>query len=199
MKILLVDDHPLFREGLRLVLQSLDAEVRVIEAADARSARATLEGKDELDLIVVDLALPDAAPFDVLVAARRLQPQVPVVVVTATESRYEVDRAAALGAQGYLFKSTPRTQLLAGLRKVLDGGLAFPQRGDASKPEALTERQLEVLRMLSRGMSNREIASALDVAENTVKVHLATIYRLLGVTRRTSALLKAQQAGLLEP
>lgn len=199
MKVLLVDDHPLFREGLALVLKSLAPQVELTEASDAKSARVALSATEELDLIIVDLALPDAAPFDVLTSARKLQPLAPVVVISATEAQFEIDRAAALGAQGYIFKSTPRTELLDALRRVLDGKLSFPTvRRDGASSEALTARQLEVIRMLARGLSNREIADALDVAENTVKVHLATVYKLMGVTSRTAALLKAQQLGLTQ-
>ncbi|MDP1828089.1 MAG: response regulator transcription factor [Archangium sp.] len=198
MKILLVDDHPLFREGLVHVLASLATDVSVLEASDARSALVALEQHDDLDLLLIDLALPDAKPFDVLAAGRRLQPQVPAVVISATESRFEIDRAAALGAQGYVFKSTPGHALLAALRRVMEGELVFPDREPAESPtNALTARQLEVVHLLSRGLSNRDIATALELSENTVKVHLATIYRVLGVSSRTTALRRAQELGLL--
>ena len=199
VKILVVDDHALFREGLVHVLAALTADVEVLQAASGQQAHEALGARDDLDLILVDLALPDAGPFDVLEAARRLQPHVPVVVISATEDRLEIDRAQALGAQGYVFKSSPGHALLAALRGVIGGELVFPERA-AGVPEAtleLTERQRDVLRMLARGQSNREIAVALGVAVNTVKVHLAALYRALGVTRRTNALLKAQALGLV--
>ncbi|MBL8955172.1 MAG: response regulator transcription factor [Myxococcaceae bacterium] len=200
MNLLVVDDHALFREGLTHVLTGLASGVKVIEAADARTALATLQQRDDLDLVLVDLALPDAKPFDVLEAARRLQPSVPVVVISAAESRIEIDRAMSLGAQGYVFKSSPGQALLSALRRVVNGELVFPERA-GELPDAplvaLTERQLEVLKLLARGISNRDIALTLDVAENTVKVHLQTIYKLLGVQNRTAALLKAQTLGLV--
>ena len=200
MNLLVVDDHALFREGLTHVLAGLAGGVKVLEAPDARTALATLEQRDDLDLVLVDLALPDAKPFAVLEAARRLQPQVPVVVISAAESRIEIDRAMSLGAQGYVFKSSPGQALLSALRRVLNGELVFPDRvGELpdAPPVALTERQLEVLKLLARGLSNRDIALTLAVAENTVKVHLQTIYKLLGVQNRTAALLKAQALGLV--
>lgn len=201
LNLLLVDDHALFREGLTHVLSKLSAAVRVFEAADARAAMEALMGRDDLDLILLDLALPDAKPFEVLEAARRLQPQVPVVVISAAESRFEIDRARTLGAQGYVFKSSPGAELLTALRRVMDGHLVFPLDAGlrGAPPVALTPRQLDVLQLLARGLSNRDIASKLDVAENTVKVHLATIYEVLGVESRTAALLKAQQLGVVQP
>lgn len=200
MNILIVDDHTLFREGLVHVLVSMPGPVKTISAATARAALEVLETRDDLDVILVDLALPDAGPFEVLQHARRLQPAVPCLVVSATENRFEIDRAQALGAAGYVFKSSPGDALRSALTRVMNGELVFPERIDAlpsDPPAALTVRQLEVLGMLARGLSNREISDTLGVAENTVKVHLATIYRVLGVTKRTHALLKAQQMGLL--
>jgi DNA-binding NarL/FixJ family response regulator len=193
VKILLVDDHPLFREGLKLLLAGLGADVVVTEATCARDARAAFA--PALDLILVDLALPDARPFELLELARAVVPGVPVVVVSATETRFEIDRAAELGAQGYLAKSASGQAMLAALRRVMNGELVFPTREPEN--QTLTARQREVLEMLARGLSNRDIATALDCAENTVKVHLANIYRLLDVTSRTSALMKAQQLGLI--
>ena len=199
MKILLVEDHPLFREGLVHVLAGLAAGVEVIEAADAGSAKQALEQHDDLDLFLVDLGLPDSKPFDVLELGRRLQPQVPAVVISASESPWEIERAMTLGAQGYVFKSAPGHLLLASLRNVMDGKLSFPERREATSgaPVELTSRQLEVVGMLARGLSNKDIAAALEVAENTVKVHLATIYKVLGVNSRTTALLRAQELGLV--
>ncbi len=199
MQILLIDDHSLVREGVAHVLKGLATNVVVHEAKDARTALALLETDTELDLILVDLDLPDAGPFDVLRGARRLQPQVPVVIVSATESRYEIERVMTLGAQGYIFKSSSGQQLLAALRRVMQGELFFPPADwaqQASPNAELTARQREVLGLLARGLSNKEIGAALDVAENTVKVHLAAIYRVLGVTGRAHAVLKAQRLGI---
>lgn len=206
LRILQVDDHLLVREGLRHVLRRLAPTVEIIEAGAAREALTVLRQSDiELDLILLDLAIPDARPFDLLQASRRLQPGVPTVVLSASEQRFEVERAMRLGAQGYVFKSSSSQSLLSAVRRVIRGEIVSPRVRECEleavdltgRAGALTVRQVDVLRMLSRGLSNKEIAENLDVAENTVKVHLANIYRALGVTCRTSALLKAFETGLL--
>jgi DNA-binding NarL/FixJ family response regulator len=196
---LLVDDHALFREGLVLLLSSAWPDVKVTEAADARSALRALHMSTELDLLLLDLTVPGAPPFQILREARRVRPEVPILVVSAVESRFEIDRALELGAMGYFFKSGPSIDLLTAIRRVRSGDRVVPETGPMDPARAgLTERQLQVLRLLSRGMSNKEIATNLDVAENTVKVHVATIYRALGVAGRTGALLRAQALSLLD-
>ena len=201
MNILLVDDHALFREGLRHLFKELDARVQVTEAGSAREALAILRERDDLDLVLLDLALPDARPFELVEASRQLQPQVPVVVVSATQDRFEIERALALGAQGYVFKSSSSATMLTALRRVMKGQIVVPELADAAPAAAreapLTDRQVEVLHLLARGLSNKEIGDRLGLAENTVKIHLGHIYRTLGVTSRTSALHKAFQLGLL--
>jgi DNA-binding NarL/FixJ family response regulator len=200
MNIFLVDDHALFREGLRHLFRDLDASVRVTEAAGARQALELLRARDDLDLVLLDLALPDARPFEVLEASRRLQPQVPVVVVSASQDRFEIERAMALGAQAYVFKSSSSATMLAAVRRVLKGEIVAPDiAGEpaAAREAPLTERQIEVLRLLARGLSNKEIGDQLGLAENTIKIHLGHIYRTLGVTSRTAALHKATQLGLV--
>lgn len=202
MNILVVDDHVLLREGIRHLLAALDARVEVIEAPDAGAAFAILAERGDLDLLLLDLALPDARPFDVLRASRRLQPQVPVVVLSSSEERFEIEHAMRLGAHAYVFKSSSSAVLLATLRRVLRGQVVFPRieevQGSCASAPALTTRQVEVVRQLAAGLPNREIAAQLGVAANTVKVHLAHVYRALGVSSRTGALRRALEAGLLD-
>jgi len=193
MRALLIDDHALFREGLRLLLRGLNPNVEVLEAGDAASARLALEKHSELDLVLLDLAIPGVEAFELLELSRALQPTVPVVVISANESRFTIERVMALGAQGYVFKSGSGEQLLSALRKVIDGDLVHPT--SSSTDPVLTERQQQVLQLLDRGLSNRDLAVELEVAENTVKVHLANIYRALGAVSRTHALARARELG----
>jgi len=203
MNLLLIDDHAIFREGLRHLLLPLSESLQITEAGSARAAVEILRHRDDLDLVLLDLALPDAKPFDLLKTCRRLQPQVPAVILSATQERFEIERAMSLGAQAYLFKSAPSHQLLSALKRVLRGEVIVPDLGDLpvqvgeASDTPLTTRQLEVLQMLARGLVNKEIGEALGVSENTVKVHLSHIYRILGASNRTHVLLKAAQLGII--
>jgi DNA-binding NarL/FixJ family response regulator len=198
MKVLLVDDHALFREGLVHTLRGLEARVEVLEAGDAPQAKAMLAAHDDLDLLLLDLALPDVEPFELLELARKLRPTTPVVVLSANQSRFAVEHALSLGAQGYVFKSSPGQALLAALRRVMAGEVVAPSSAELGSDVGLTERQREVLKLLAHGMTNRELAEHLSVAENTVKVHLANIYRSLGASSRTHALARARMLGLID-
>lgn len=198
MKVLLVDDHALFREGLLHLLRGLAERVEVLEAKDAPQARALLSAHDDLDLLLLDLALPDVEPFELLETARALRATTPVVILSANQSRFAVEHALSLGAQGYVFKSSPGQALLAALRRVMAGEVVAPKSAELGSDVGLTERQREVLKLLAHGMTNRELAEHLAVAENTVKVHLANIYRSLGASSRTHALARARMLGLID-
>jgi DNA-binding NarL/FixJ family response regulator len=206
LNVLAIEDHALFREGLRQLLQKLAPDVRVSEADSAASALRALEAEGaELDLVLLDLGVPGAGPFELLGACRKLAPEVPVAVLSASEDRFEIERALGLGAQAYLFKSSSNAVILDALARVLAGELVAPGLSRDSMRRAstpggaptLTERQLAVLERVARGASNKEIAAELELAENTIKVHLANIYRVLDVTTRTAAVRKAARAGLI--
>ena len=203
VNILLVDDHALFREGMRHLLKLLDASVHVCEAADARAALDLLRDAGRLRYRPARPGLAGRQAIRSLAESRRLQPQVPVVVLSSSQERFEIEPSMSLGAQAYVFKSSTSGSMLSALRRVMKGEVVFPELPHAQGPleapaEPLTERQVQVLQMLSRGLCNKEIADLLGVAENTVKVHLGHIYRALGVSSRTAALLKALETGLLE-
>jgi DNA-binding NarL/FixJ family response regulator len=201
--ILAIEDHALFLDGLRHLLRALEPDVSLTEASSFESALGVLAQRGaELDLIVLDLGVPGAKPFELLVASRRLAPQAPVAVLSATEERFEVQRALELGAHAYLFKSASNAEIIGTLRRVMAGEVVSPgpspRHEPVVAPETLTDRQREVLRLLSRGVSNKEIAIILGLTENTVKVHLANCYRVLGVTTRTAAVRKALRAGVIQ-
>src|SRR5689334_19753714 len=127
MRVLAIEDHELYLDGLRHLLRSVDSDVRLSEATTRESALAALEQEGtELDLVLIDLHLPGAKPFELLVAARARAPQAAAAVLSAKEDRLEVERAFELGAQGYLFKSTPSAELVAGLKRVMQGELVVP-------------------------------------------------------------------------
>lgn len=208
MKILLADDHPLFREGVKPVLLKLDRRVTLIEADDYPSAFAAMHKAREVDLALLDLYMPGMSGLEGVIRFRAAFPDIPVVVLSAAEQVEDIHKLLAAGALGYITKSSPSDVILAALQRVLAGGVYVPpsllERPAAESPvqpknsttSALTVRQIEVLRELAKGLSNRQIGDSLQVTEGTVKLHVAAIFRLLRVNNRTEAVLVAQQMGL---
>ena len=217
MTVLVVDDHPLFREGLRQVLQGLADDTRIVTEGDAENALATARSVDDLDLVLLDLSMPGMNGFTAVQRFCREVPGVPVVIISAHEEPTDVRRALSLGALGYIPKSTPPNTLLDALRLVLGGGVYVPplflQSAQAREPlapddpdvsggntteEALTGRQADVLVLLSQGKSNKVIARELDLSEKTVKAHGTAVFRALGVVNRTQAAIAARRRGLIK-
>lgn len=209
MKVLLADDHALFREGVRLVLESLVPNpMEVIEASDFVQALAAIRGGAEFDIGLVDLSMPGMDGFDGIAAIRRAAPNLYLVVVSASEDPRDVRRALDSGAHGYIAKSSSSAAMMEGIRSVLEGETfispaialpdsdASPPAGDAEAFKAmLTPRQRDVLAMLRQGKSNKEIARDLNLAEITVKLHVTAILRSLGVDNRTQAAILAAKMG----
>jgi DNA-binding NarL/FixJ family response regulator len=209
LRILLADDHPLFREGVKPVLEKLDPEVEILEAVDYPSAFEAMHHAGELDMVLMDLYMPGMAGIEGVTRFRATFPDTPVVVLSASEQVEDIQRLLAAGALGYITKSSPSEVILGALRLVLSGGVYVPPNllekpgGDlppppalASRYPALSGRQIQVLRELAKGQSNKQIGDALDVTEGTVKLHMAAIFRILKVNNRTEAVLVAQKMGL---
>lgn len=218
MKVLVVDDHPLILEALRQVLRDLDPDMQVIAAADPDQAIARANEHEDLGLLLLDLALPGRNGLDLLPQLRKVRPELPIVVLSATEDGPTVLRAISEGAMGFIPKSARPEVLLAALRLVFSGAVYLPPTafgaGNGPVPEVaaspatmrdprevgLTQRQAEVLALLVQGKSNKLICRALNLAEGTVKIHVTAILRALGVTNRTEAVVAVSRLGLrLEP
>jgi DNA-binding NarL/FixJ family response regulator len=214
VKFLVIDDHALIREALRNVLKELKGGATVLEAADHAQATQTLQAHPDLDLILLDLGLPDRDGFDVLAELCERHPAIPVVVLSALNDRDNVVKALNLGALGFIPKSARREVMLGALNLVFAGGIYIPpdilerddrpaQAGARTSPRAalsaadvgLTERQLEVLALMRLGKSNKAICRALDLAEPTVKNHVTAILKALKASNRTEAVIKAEQLG----
>ena len=216
MKVLVVDDHPLICEALRQVLKALDADIDVLEAGAGRDALAAAAKSERLDLILLDLALPDADGFEVLRELRERHPSFPVVVLSASEQPETVMRALDAGAMGFIPKTSSNELLLGALRLVLSGGVYLPAEvlrqapapalagksaaaGTAYRDIGLTERQAQVLGLLVQGKPNKIICRELDLAEGTVKIHVTAILKALGVSNRTQAVIAVGKLGLRLP
>jgi DNA-binding NarL/FixJ family response regulator len=209
MKVLIADDHAIFRQGLRAVLDSLSENIVIDEAADVAAA-LKCAADDPPDLVLLDLRMPGMDGFSGISAFRKRFPLAPIVVLTASEESDDVFRALAAGASGYLAKSASASVILDALRLVLVGGIyvprglvagaevAVPANAVPSNIDAprLTGRQNEVLSLIADGHANKEIAHRLGTSEGTVKAHVTAIMRQLGVRNRVQMLLAAERAGL---
>ena len=201
--ILVADDHPLFREALKGAVGKLLPQARLVESVDAESLFASAEAHPEADLLLLDLNMPGAHGFSALVHLRGVQPQLPIVVVSAREEPSVVRRALEHGAAGFIPKSSNAATIGLAIAAVLDGGQwAPPQAGDvrgvapeeadiAERIRELTPQQFRVLGMLGSGLLNKQIAHAMGVSEATVKAHMTAILRKLGANNRTQAILLA--------
>jgi DNA-binding NarL/FixJ family response regulator len=208
-KVLVADDHPLFRQAMQIAILGLDAhdEPIVLEASSIDEVRALAAREHDLDLLLLDLRMPGMDGFAGLVALRREFPALPVVIVSASEEHKTIREALALGAAGYIPKSLARSEIEGALERILRGESWFPDAGGELSPgpgddqeaaerteriASLTPQQLKVLQLVAQGKPNKIIAYELDIAETTVKAHITVILRKLGVYSRTQAVLVAR-------
>ena len=222
MKILIVDDHPLIREALHHVLGVLHGGVVLLEAQNGAEAMSVADANPDLDLILLDLGLPDIDGFDALSQLRERYPGMPVVVLSASETPDIVTRAIDAGAMGFIPKTSSNQLLLNALRLVLAGGVYLPfevleQHDSVAHPAlrpgaaaeggvpvtardvGLTARQADVLGLVVQGKSNKLISRELNLAEGTVKIHVTAILKALGVSNRTQAVIAVGKLGLKLP
>lgn len=214
-RFLIADDHPLYREALVHVLGRAFDGARCTEVASLDEALAAVSAADEpFDVVLLDLFLPGAEGFSGLTAVRARAPNTPVVIVSASERGEAVRQAMLIGAAGYLPKSSTSAITEQAIRLVLSGGCYLPRQAMAEDPPvalpaagggvsavdaaaasaSLTRRQAMVLEKLAEGLSNKEIARALDITEITVKAHISAILRKFGVTTRAQAIVAANRA-----
>jgi two-component system nitrate/nitrite response regulator NarL len=218
LKVLVIDDHPLVQEGVSAALESLADDVTVMAARDAEQGLATAAENPDLDLVLLDLALPGMSGFNLIGKLHERLPSLPVVVLSALEEPENVRHAINAGAMGFVPKSAATRVLIEVLQQVLEGNVTVPlalqssgppvshalpgATGDspaASEPDValLTLRQLEVLSRVCQGKTNKQIATELGLSEKTVKAHVTAIFKVLGVVNRTQAVLVARRVGMI--
>jgi len=202
-RIIIVDDHPLFRAALRQTLSSGDPSIQVEEAGDLAALGAALENDRDCDLVLLDLNVPGARGFSGLLLLRAQYPEIPVMIISAVEDAGVVRSALDLGAAGYLRKSVGPPEIRRAIETVLAGEMWVPEdTGMASSDDAgqadllqrlatLTPQQVRVLMMLSDGLMNKQIAYELSISEATVKAHVSAILQKLDVDSRTQAVIAA--------
>jgi two-component system, NarL family, nitrate/nitrite response regulator NarL len=219
LKVLVIDDHPLVQEGVSAALETLADNVTVMSARDGEQGLGLAAENPDLDLVLLDLALPGISGFNLIGKLHEKLPSLPVVVLSALEDPENVRHAINAGAMGFVPKSAATKVLIEVLQQVLEGNVTVPLALQSSGPPVshalpgatggdpqsgtepdvalLTLRQLEVLSRVCQGKTNKQIATELGLSEKTVKAHVTAIFKVLGVVNRTQAVLVARRVGMI--
>jgi len=201
MKVLIADDHVLFREGVRMVLEDwARSDLEIVEAGSYTDVFGLLESGSDFDVALIDLWMPGANGFTGIETARSLAPSTRIIVVSAIEDVRDIRRILGCGANGFFGKSSPSSMVIEAVERALAGELfvhppisvsVSASRSKVSEPETrLTQRQREVLHKLQEGKSNKEIARELGLAEITVKLHVTAILRTFNAENRTQVVVR---------
>src|SRR5487761_2768067 len=214
IKVLMVDDHVLFRDGMRYVLQQLGDEVEVIDSGNFEDGMRQAANDPNIDLALLDLHMPGSDGVKSVLMFHVSNPGIPLVVVSGSDQREDIEKVMEYGAMGFISKLSSSKIMLGALRMVLDGGIYLPpqllqhamtsfDQGGADKrvfrnsKDWLTSRQMQTLELLAEGLSNKEISEKLNLAEGTVKIHTAAVYQALRVSSRLEAVSAARKLGFL--
>jgi DNA-binding NarL/FixJ family response regulator len=214
IKVLMVDDHVLFRDGMRYVLQQLADDVEVIDSGNFVDGMKQAANNPDIDLALLDLNMPGSEGVKSILAFHESNPGIPLVVVSGSDQRDDIEKVMEYGAMGFISKMSSSKIMLAALRMVLDGGVYLPpqllqqamvgldqggmdKRSVRSNKNWLTTRQMQTLQLLAEGLSNKEISERLNLAEGTVKIHTAAVYQALRVNSRLEAVSAARRLGFL--
>ena len=221
MKILIADDHELFLKGLEMILSDFSDDIELFKANNYTEIFEIIEKNKDLNLILTDLAMPGARWLEALEKIHKELPDVPIIILSAVFDREIVQKTIDLGAAGYIPKTSSNAVILSAVNLVLSGGVYIPAELLKETPEdefdmlkqiekiadkqdvqekvkILSSRQLEVLKLIAKGQSNKQIAYELGLTEGTVKLHVTAILKLLNVYNRTGAVVAANHLGLLK-
>lgn len=211
MQVLVADDHQLFLDGIQHILKKLDADVEVTESTSAERAIEILESGRKFDLILIDLSMPGMDGLSILQRMHERKVWLPLVVVSGEEDVQKIKSALDSGALGFIPKTYSSQQMLSALQTILDGEIYIPEKiekqitvlearrpltekqgNDILKASGITKRQYEVLQLMAKGYSNKQIATSLYLTEHTVKSHISALFTALNASNRTECVQNAQ-------
>jgi len=209
-KIIIADDHPLFRQALLATLEVKFRQTQWLEAQTIEQLDQQLSANTDSDLVLLDLNIPGAHGFNTLIHVRNHYPQIPVVMISAHEDTDTIRKAMEYGAAGFVPKSTPVETIIYAIQQVLAGEVWLPESfelansGDdesniAERVASLTQQQYKILMMFNQGLLNKQIAYDLHVSEATIKAHATAIFRKLDVRNRTQAVIAIAPLNVAEP
>lgn len=210
MKVLIADDHAIFRDGMALFLETINEEMVLLQSSNYAQTVKTLDREKDIDLVILDLDMPDMKWEQGLEnVIEHLKENTKFFVVSASEDIQTVKKCLDMGASGYISKRADPKILESALKIVVDGGIYLPSdilhkhllsKSNGShkeKHKVLTDRQEQVLKLTASGLSNKQIAYELGITESTVKLHINSLLKAFGATNRTQAVISAQKQGLI--
>jgi DNA-binding NarL/FixJ family response regulator len=201
IRILIVDDHPIVRAGLATLLET-NTGFQLAGSVDGGEAALAFLKRFPVDIVLLDLRMPKISGLEVLPSILAIEPAPKVIILSSFDFEEDIYLAAKAGAQGYMMKDATRAEILGAIRSVAGGRLHFPQSIAARIAErearvGLSPRELEVLDMIAKGLSNKEVARVLQISQFTVRNHVKHIFEKLAATDRTEAVLIAMQQGVI--
>jgi two-component system, NarL family, response regulator len=202
IRVLIADDHGVVREGLVSMIQRNKADMTVVGESSSGREAVELWKEHRPDVTLLDLRMPELDGVDAIKAIRATDEKARIIVLTTFDGDEDIYRAIQAGAKGYLLKDVPREALMDSIRRVHGGETSLPMHlvaklADRVSGETLSKREIEVLKLMAKGRSNKEIASALFISEGTVKSHGKAIFSKMNVVSRTEAVTQATRRGLI--
>ncbi|MBP3545686.1 MAG: response regulator transcription factor [Alphaproteobacteria bacterium] len=204
MKVLIADDHALFRDALGKLVESLDDTITIVQTSNFAQTLKILNQENDFDLIITDLEMSDVSSWEQgFEKIKKAAPTSKIVIISASENIRNIRNILEKGACGFISKRSENNIMTSALKLVLDGGTYVPSTllnrntDNMGKNKILTHRQNQVLGLVAQGMSNKQIAYEIGVSEATVKLHINALLRSVGATNRTQAVITAQKMGII--
>ncbi len=197
MKVLITEDHELYRDGLRLLLQEAFEDINILEAGDFPGSVSLLKKHRDVALLLLDIHIPGTSGLEGLSKIKQTWPALPVVIVSIVDSQFSIQQMLQLGADGFISKTSGKAAMVEALRNIVAGEQVIVHGQEHVDSQILTSRQIEALGLLSRGMTNKEIATALKISPVTAREHVSRLLEVFDCENRTQVVLKARQAGFI--
>ena len=197
MKALITEDHDIYRDGLRHLIESMYSDVNILEAANYRTTVDYLTIHRDMDFLLLDIKIPGVQGLEGLEALRKLFPNLTIIVISTLDFGESVNQMISLGANGFIAKTTPKDQMIKAINNILAGELTTISEHNLDEMVKLSKRQIDTLLLLEKGRSNKDIANELGVSYATAREHVSNLLKRLKAENRTQAVQRAKEIGLI--